>query len=173
MTRPASLIQSPDGDLYSVECVGEAGVDVPKLRLKFTVGCRFQTLGQRLFIGVLDPSCPWHVGGRRGIGVSIDTEDGTVVDLLNDLGVIDYVDGAPLEPGGVVEFAVDIEKQNRVLIAGISVNGESILHPAIYLEETDRLGAFVGTTLLWGGSATFDGPALKVESFAGTTALAS
>lgn len=170
--RPSSIIQSPDSDLYSINCMDEIELADLKMRVRFSTRCRFQTAGQKIFVGMLNPDTPWLGDGHHGFGVSIDTEDGTIEDMINDLGVIDYADCAPLSPNGDLEIAVEIEKQNRVLIAEITINGESILHPAIYLEDTPRLGAFVGTTLLWGGSANFDQVAVsRIQS--GASALAS
>lgn len=153
---PSTIIQSPDADLYSINCLDEIELGDLKMRVRFSTRCRFQTAGQKIFIGMLNPDTPWLGDGHHGFGVMIDTEDGTIEDMINDLGVIDYADSAPLIPNQDLEISVEIEKQNRVLIAEININGESILHPAIYLEDTTKLGAFAGTTLLWGGSANFD-----------------
>ena len=170
--HPSTIIQFPDSDLYSINCLEEIELGDLKMSVRFTTKCRFQTAGQKIFLGMLNPESPWLGDGHHGFGVTIDTEDGTIEDMINNLGVIDYADCAPFSPDQDLHLSVQIEKQNRVLIAEITINGESILHPAIYLEDTTKLGAFVGTTLLWGGSARFDVSSVE-RTHGGTSALAS
>ncbi len=170
--RASSILQSPDSDLFHVNCVGEIDLCDPEMKIRFQTRCRFQTMGQQLFVGVLDACRPWDQDHHHGFGISIDTEDGTVTDMINGLGVIEYIDGAPLVPGWDLNIEVIVERQNRVLIAEIRVGKESFLHPALYLDGVQRLGAFVGTTLLWGGSANFHTTSLSLEA-AGHGALVS
>ncbi|CAN5392863.1 hypothetical protein BH23VER1_BH23VER1_07390 [soil metagenome] len=169
--RSSSIIQAPDAELYCINCVEEVRFGGRQLEVRFEVTCRFLTGGQKLFIGLLDAEVALHAEKGHGFGVTIDTEDGTVEDMVNDLGVIDYV-ATPLRPEEPVHLAVEMEKQNRVIIPKIIVNGEALLHPALYLEGAGTIGAFVGTTVLWGGSATFDETSMTVRRFNGT-ALAS
>lgn len=168
------LLTAPDGELYSIERLAETPFSAKQMDAVFEATVRFTTPGQHIFLGMLDTTKPWSSGDHIGFGIKIDTEDGTITDMVNDLGVLDYINSAPLPADTDIPIKISIEKQNRVLIAQITVGTETFLHPALYLDKIDSLGAFGGTTILWGGSAQFFSSRMRAtDPFGAGQALSS
>ena len=115
--------------------------------LRFELDCRGVNYEQSLFLGLMEtsrlaisPDCP-------GLAVSICMGEGELRDLVNGTGVIGYYDGAPYDRDAPVRVAVDIDVIGNVCIPKITLNGETIIHPALQLERTGPLTALVGCTL--------------------------
>lgn len=142
-----NLLYSADGELFSVQRVETVEMPHERSDLRFEVDVHDANHEQHLFVGLMETEklaiseeCP-------GLGVSISLGEGTMIDLINDVGVIGYYDSAPFDRSAPVKVCVDVDVIGKVCIPKITINGECVLHPALQLNRTGHLSALIGCTL--------------------------
>ena len=142
-----NLLYSADGELFSVQRVEVVEMPHERSDLHFEVEAHDANCEQSLFVGLMETEKLAISEGCPGLAVSISMGEGTLVDLINDMGVIGYFDSAPFDRDAPVKITVEMDVIGRVCIPKILVNGEGILHPALQLNRTGHLSALIGCTL--------------------------
>ncbi|MFP6873141.1 MAG: hypothetical protein VCA55_06475 [Verrucomicrobiales bacterium] len=149
---------------FNVTRLHDATMPMDSGEVVFEIELRILQPGQHLFFGLLDAQQPESrvMAEHRGIGVSIDTDSGEVVDVLNAQGVIGYLDDVPMELHVSTFLCLEFEKIKRIYIPKLTVGEEKILHPALHLAELPAMSLVVGTTAL-GNGAIYENPHLMIK----------
>lgn len=108
--------------------------------ITFDVEFSHRCPGECLFCGVTAD------GGHRGIGFSINTRTGEVVDVLNDQGIIGYINSTPIPVDRRIPLHLEIDKFGPNHICTIEIGNERVLYPAVQLPGVKKLAALVGST---------------------------
>lgn len=143
---------------FNVSHLHEATIAMDNGEVVFEIELRMRHLDQRLFIGLLDAD---DMAEHRGIGVSIDPDSGEIYDVVNDQGIIGYIEDAPLEVNSSMFLCLEFEKIKRIYIPKLTLGEEKILHPALHLPNVNTMSLIVGTTAMDGG-AVYENPHLMV-----------
>ena len=149
MMTQSTVLYSADHQLFCVRRIDTVWMAQEHERsdLKFELECHHINGEQSIFLGLMETSRLAISNNCPGLAVSICMGEGVLRDLINDTGVIGYFDGAPYDRSAPVKFRVEIDVIGKVCIPKITVNDESILHPALQLERAGPLTALVGHTL--------------------------
>ncbi len=149
---------------FNVTRLHDATIPMDSGEVVFEIELRILQPGQHLFFGLLDTQQPESrvMTEHRGIGVSIDTDSGEVVDVLNGQGVIGYLNELPMAPHISTFMCLEFEKIKRIYIPKLTVGEEKILHPALHLAELPAMSLVVGTTALENG-AIYENPHLMIK----------
>ncbi|MCB1100127.1 MAG: hypothetical protein KDN22_31475 [Verrucomicrobiae bacterium] len=142
-----NLLYSADGELFSVQRVETVEMPHERSDLRFEVEVHDANHEQRLFVGLMETEKLAISEDCPGLAVAISLGEGTMIDLINDTGIVGYYDSAPFDRSVPVRVSVEVDVIGRVCIPKITVNGESILHPALQLNRTGHLSALIGCTL--------------------------
>ena len=158
--RPASahhtMIYSADQTLFAVR--REQSLPYPRTRgmLEFSGEFRHEDRMQKVFIAMMEPK---HLSVRSrspGVGVAIDLQTGLVTDLVNDQGVLGYLERATLAPHTNIRFTLELDVMGRVCVPRLIVEDDEILHPALYLESLTEMSGLTGTSIHPAGDAKFN-----------------
>ena len=149
--------------VFTVSKIDSAKPPTDKGNVCFEVDVHLGGEGQRIFIGLLETASLGLRDNSPGIGFSIDPTNGVIMDVVNDQGVIGYLEDENLYPGRVLSVRVEVELLNRVCIPKIKIGEEIFLHPALYLGSPSNLSALVGSAVVPDGRATFDRGSLQVS----------
>ena len=149
---------------FNVTRLHDATIPMDSGEVVFEIELRILQPGQHLFFGLLDTQQPESrvMTEHRGIGISIDTDSGEVVDVLNGQGVIGYLNELPMAPHISTFMCLEFEKIKRIYIPKLTVGEEKILHPALHLAEFPAMSLVVGTTALENG-AIYENPHLMIK----------
>ncbi len=151
-------------DKFAVSWVESARIESDSANISFEAEVWHHRSGQKLFIGLLDKNL------RSGVGIGIDTASGEILDMINDQGIIGYLDDAALPEGGPVTVRVELDKFGTTHICSLEICGESILYPAVLLDQAYEIGGVLGSTLCKGHAITFENTVLKVSENVGAAA---
>jgi hypothetical protein len=149
--------------VYTVSKVDSAKPPTTRGNVCFDVDVTLGAEGQRIFIGLLETAALGLRQNSPGIGISIDPTTGAIVDVVNDQGVIGFLEEEELHPGRTLPVRVEVEILNQVCLPKLTICGESFLHPALFLGSPSRFSALVGSAVVPQGRARFEGGALRVE----------
>ena len=163
-----AMIYSADNQLFSVDRVDSASLPTGQATIAFECDLHQGAESHKVFFGLMETESN-GVSRSPGIGVSVDLQTGLVVDVVNDMGVLGYLEDAPTESDGPLHVKIEVETIGHVMIPRIIVGNDVILHPALYLEAHERLSALVGTSLNPPGDTRFENTVLHP---AGSTAAA-
>jgi hypothetical protein len=152
-----------DNQKFNVTRLHDATIQMDSGEVVFEIEMRMMQPGEHLFVGLLDAQQPESrvMTEHGGIGISIDSDSGEVVDVLNGQGVIGYLDEFPLQLHMSTFLCLEFEKIKSIYIPKLTVGEEKILHPALHLEEIPLMSLVVGTTALANG-AVYENPHLMV-----------
>lgn len=170
--NPDSMIYSARDHLYAVNRL--ASLDLPggkgviHMRTTMVHGGR----NQQIFIGLLETASVRTAARSPGIGISVDLGLGLVEDLVNDQGVLGYLESAPFEANKPIEIGIEMEVFGRICLPRIIIGGESLLHPGLFLDIRENVSAMAGTTLNPLGDARFSDCRLEFETVGGLSASA-
>lgn len=160
-TQPTkAMIYSAENNLYSVRRVDTTAVPDHRTTLVFEGDLHHGERNQKLFLGLMETDSVGIASRSPGIGVAIDLQTGLVTDLVNDQGVLGYLENPPGEADGPLHVRVEVETIGRVLLPRIIVGDDVILHPALYLDAQEGLSALVGTSVHPPGDARFENAVL-------------
>ena len=151
----AAMIYAAENLLYAVERVDSTPLPTRPVTLEFS--CELDSGGRqrKVFIGLMDTEVLHAAPHSPGIGVAIDLMTGLVTDVVNDQGVLGYLEGAPFPPHATLPVRVEVEVRGPVYLPRLHIGNDVILHPALYLDATHRLTALVGTSMQPPGDAHF------------------
>ncbi len=164
-----AMIYSTDNQLFSVDRVDSTALPTGWATIAFECDLHQGAESHKVFLGLMETESA-GVTRSPGIGVSVDLQTGLVVDVVNDMGVLGYLEDAPTEADGPLHVKVEVETIGHVMIPRIIIGNDVILHPALYLEAHERLSALVGTSLNPLGDTRFEN---KVLHAAGSVAQGS
>lgn len=162
MTRQSTPLGSSSPAAFQDERFAVSRVETAKLEsgsasITFEVEVHNHRLGQKVFCGLLDREL------RSGVGLSIDTESGEVVDLINDQGIIGYLNNCPLLEGKMFSLRLTMDKFGSTHICSAEIAGEHILYPAVLLNQVEEIGVVLGSTLTEDHGITFEKTRLQVN----------
>ncbi len=155
-----AMIYSAENNLYAVRRVDTTAVPDHRMTLVFEGDLHHGERSQKIFLGLMETDAVGIVPHSPGIGIAIDLQTGLVTDLVNNQGVLGYLENPPGEAEGPVHVRVEVETIGRVLLPRIFVGDDVILHPALYLDALEGLSALVGTSVHPPGDARFDNAVL-------------
>lgn len=156
-----AMIYSAEHNLYAVRRVDTTAIPEHRTTLVFEGDLHHGERSQKLFLGLMETDSVGIASRSPGIGVAIDLQTGLVTDLVNDQGVLGYLENPPGEADGPVHVRVEVETIGRVLLPRIIVGDDVILHPALYLDAQEGLSALVGTSVHPPGDARFENAVLR------------
>jgi len=145
--KDSTLLYSADNQLFCVRRVEKVSMPHERSDLRFEIECHRVNHEQSLFLGLMETSRLAISEDCPGLAVSICMGEGVLRDLINGTGIIGYYDGAPYDRSAPVKLCVEMDVIGKVCIPKITVNGETILHPALQLRRTGTLTALAGSTL--------------------------
>ena len=154
--RSQSMIYSAENNLYAVNRVDTAAVTEDRTTLIFECDLHQGVRSQKVFLGLMETENLGIATNSPGIGVAVDLQTGLVTDVVNDQGVLGYLENAPGDANGPVHVRVEVEVIGRVVLPRIQVGDDEILHPALYLDPHGGLSALVGTSVYPFGDARFE-----------------
>ena len=160
-THSKAMIYSAENNLYAVRRVDTTALPDHRTTLVFEGDLFHGERCQKVFIGLMETDAVSIVSRSPGIGVAIDMQTGLVTDLVNDLGVLGYLENPPGESEGPLHVRVEVETIGRVLLPKIMVGDDVILHPALYLDAQEGLSALIGTSVHPPGDARFENAVLR------------
>jgi len=168
--RTQSMIYSAENNLFAVRRVDTAAVTEQRTTLIFECDLHQGVRDQKVFLGLMETENLGIGSNSPGIGVAVDLQTGLVTDVVNDQGVIGYLENPPGDAGEPVHVRMEVELIGRVVLPRIQVGDDEILHPALYLDTHGGLSALVGTSVYPLGDARFENarlhPAAECELLA-------
>jgi hypothetical protein len=152
-----------DNQKFNVTRLHDATIQMDSGEVVFEIEMRMNLPGEHLFVGLLDAEQPESpvMTEHDGIGISINSESGEVVDVLNGQGVIGYLDEFPVQSDMTTFLCLEFEKIKRIYIPKLTVGEEKILHPALHLRDIPTMSLVVGTSAMTNG-AIYENPHLMV-----------
>ena len=150
------MIYSAENSLYAVRQVDTAAMPDHRSTLVFECDLLHGERDQKVFLGLMEPEALGSGARCPGIGVAVDMRTGLVTDVVNDQGVLGYLETAPVETDGPLHVRIEVEMIGRVLLPRIFVGADVILHPSLYLDSGGTLSAMVGTSVHPLGDARFE-----------------
>lgn len=128
---------------FSLVSFGELTVPDHPLRFGFQVDLvPQQTEATAVVVGLLDAS----PGSQRGFAVKVDLQTGEVWDLLNDSGLIGWVE-RPMEGFSDEEpmlISWEIEHYGSALIPKLQIGSDTFLYPALRYTEGMSMRTLTG-----------------------------
>ncbi|HEX2747828.1 MAG TPA: hypothetical protein VHM91_07510 [Verrucomicrobiales bacterium] len=158
-----SMIYSAENNLYAVRRVDTAAMPDHRSTIVFECDLVHGERGQKVFLGLMETDAVSIAAHSPGIGISVDLHTGLVTDVVNDQGVLGYLECAPIEADGPLHVRIEVDMIGRVLLPRIVVGNDVILHPALYLDAREGLSALVGTSVHPLGDARFENTLLRTE----------
>lgn len=143
---------------FAVNRVETARLESDSASIIFEVEVHHLRVGQKIFCGLLDREL------KAGVGLSIDTESGEIVDLINDQGIIGFLNAAPLPEGVPILLRLSMDKFGSTHICNAEIAGEHILYPAVLLDKVGEIGAVLGSTLSEEHGISFENARLEIDS---------
>ena len=153
--------------VYTVSKIDSAKPPTAKGNVSFEVTVTLGQPEQRIFVGLLETALLGHRKSSPGIGISIDPCTGIIMDVVNDQGVIGYLEDEDLIEGRQLTIKVEIEVLKHVCIPKLTIGSETFLHPSLYLESLSRLTGLVGTAIVPHAHARFSDGRLAVQELGG------
>jgi hypothetical protein len=166
-----SMIYSAENNLYAVRRVDTATMPNRRSTIVFECDLLHGERGQKVFLGLMETDSLGIASRSPGIGIAVDLQTGLVTDVVNEQGVLGYLENAPIEADGPLHVRIEVEAIGRVLIPRIIVGNDVILHPALYLDAQEGLSALVGTSVHPLGDARFENTFLRTEEPDGSEML--
>ena len=153
-----------DNQKFNFTRLHDACIEMESGEVVFEIEMRMMQPGEHLFLGLLDATgAPSRVmSEHEGIGISINSATGEVVDVLNDQGTIGYLDEVPSSSNLSTFICLEFEKIKRIYIPKLTVGEEKILHPALHLREIPVMSLVVGSSALENG-AIYENPHLMIK----------
>jgi hypothetical protein len=145
-------------DQFAVHRANAVSVSTDRAIMTLDVEFRHRCPATGLFCGVMDD----HMSA--GIGFFIDYTTGEVIDVINDQGIIAYLNHAPLPENRLTPIHLDIDKFGPNLISTIEVGNERILYPAIQIHGETRLHGVLGSSPSDCPTTQFGKARLRVEA---------
>lgn len=168
-----SMIYSAEDNLYAVRRVDTAAVPVDRSTMVFECDLHHGVRSQKVFLGLMETDAVGIAARSPGIGVSVDLMTGLITDVVNNQGVLGYLENPPCESDGPVHVKLEVELIGRVVLPTITIGEEIILHPALYLDAQEGLSALVGTSMHPFGDARFENTVLHRQAPAGRAVLSA
>jgi hypothetical protein len=152
ITKP-SPVTLPDAELTAFDVLSFGTLQTPSkpTRFGFQLDMNAQPgLGQVVF-GLIQSNGDRSQKGRIGFGVRIDLERGEIWDVVNDSGLVGWVQES-LSPSDSKDFeplllSLEIERVGSALLPKLQIGGEEWLYPAVRSVDGIELTAFAGTTV--------------------------
>ena len=166
-----AMIYSAENNLYDVRRVDTTALPASRSTVIFECDLLPGVRSQKVFLGLMETDSAGIVPHSPGIGVSVDMLTGLVTDLVNDQGVLGYLENPPGDAEGAVPVRIEVEMIGRVVLPRITVGRDVILHPALYLDAQEGLSALVGTSVHPYGDARFANERLHTEAADGREVL--
>ena len=156
-TQPGSIAASNlDSDRFAVNRIESVQIGSKSSSITFEIEVRHHQVGQRIFCGLLDREL------KSGVGLAVDTMTGELVDLINDQGIIGYLNTNPIAEGAPFSVRLTMDKFGPTHICSVHICGEKILYPAVLLDDVSEIGAVVGSTQGKDQKVEFLNPQLEV-----------
>ncbi len=150
-------------NIFTVSKVDSAEPPSNKGDVRFQVEVTLGSEGQHIFVGLLETSALSIRDNSPGIGISLDPCTGAIMDVVNDQGIIGYLEDEDLHPGRQLQIEIEIEVLNEVCIPRLTISGEKFLHPALLLGHPSSLTALVGCAVTGTERAVFGRSQLQVN----------
>jgi hypothetical protein len=165
-----AMIYSAENNLYAVRRVQTACPPATRSVLRFACEMTHGDRRQKVFMGIMDTEALGLETRSPGIGFAIDLFTGLVTDLVNDQGVLGYLENIPTA-GHATRVEIEVEVIGDVYIPQILVGKDIITHPALILPKRDSISAVLGTSVHPLGDATFANARFQIEPAAKTEVL--
>lgn len=138
---------SRHGTIFAASRVHTCQLPVVTTHLEFSAQGRTTEFGQRIFVGLmtLDPETNNVTG--PGLGVSIDPETGAVEDLLDENGVVGYLNSAPQETDAELSLGIEAWVYGRTFIPRLRMGSETLVLPALLVEPKQTMIVLIGGEL--------------------------
>ena len=150
-------------NIFTVSRVDSTEPPSYKGDVRFQVDVTLGAEGQQIFVGLLETSSLSVRDNSPGIGISLDPCTGAITDVVNDQGIIGYLEDEDLHPGRQLSVEIEVEVLNEVCIPRITISGETFLHPALLLGHPSKLTALVGSAVMGNERAMFGRSQLQVS----------
>jgi hypothetical protein len=150
-------------NVFTVSKVDSTAPPSHKGDVRFEVEVTLGAEGQQIFVGLLETSALAIRDNSPGIGISLDPCTGAITDVVNDQGIIGYLEDEELHPGRQLTVEIEVEVLNEVCIPRITISGEQFLHPALLMGHPSKLTALVGSAVLGTSRALFGRSQLQVN----------
>jgi hypothetical protein len=165
------MIYSAENNLYAVRRVDTASMPDKRSTIVFECDLLQGERGQKVFLGLMETDMVSIASRSPGIGISVDLETGLVTDVVNEQGILGYLENAPVESDGPLHVRIEVDTIGHVLLPRILVGDDIILHPALYLDAQEGLSALVGTSVHPLSDARFENALLRTEDADGCEML--
>ncbi len=154
--RSKSMIYSAENQLFAVRRVDTAPLPEKRTTLVFECELHHGVRDQKVFLGLMETEQVGVSSNSPGIGIAVDLQSGLVTDVVNDQGVIGYLENPPGDAGAPVPVRLEVELIGHVVLPRIFVGEDVIVHPALYLDGEGGLSALLGTSVYPFGDARFE-----------------
>lgn len=152
-----SPITGFDAERFEVSRIATTEVNPQTASITFEITVGNHRIGQKVFCGLLDREL------RSGMGIAVDTMNGELTDLVNDQGIIGYLNTTPIPEGKPFTIRLTMDKFGATHICSARIAGEKILYPSVLLDTVREIGAVVGSTTAEVREIEFVGPRLAVN----------
>ena len=159
-----SPITAFDSERFEVNRIETVHVDSESTSISFEITVEHHLAGQKIFCGLLDRDL------QAGMGLAVDTMTGELIDLINNQGIIGYLNTSPITEGDPFTLRLTMDKFGSTHICSAHIAGEKILYPSVLLDSVSEIGAVVGSTLTDSENIVFKNPKLQVIPSATATA---
>ena len=153
-----------DNQKFNFTRLHDANIEMESGEVVFEIETRLIQPGEHLFLGLIDATAAQSrvMSEHEGIGISINTATGEVVDVLNDQGTVGYLNELPSNSDHSTFMCLEFEKIKRIYIPKLTVGEEKILHPALHLRDIPSMSLVVGSSALENG-AIYENPHLMIK----------
>ncbi|MEM7145574.1 MAG: hypothetical protein AAF591_10590 [Verrucomicrobiota bacterium] len=145
-------------DQFSLHRANSINVTANLAKLTLDVEFRHHCPATGLFCGIMDKEMD------VGLGFHLNYQTGEVVDVVNDQGIIAYLNLAPLPENRLTSLHLDIDKFGPNLICTIEIGNERVLYPALQLHGRTKLQALLGSAPADIPATQFGKARLRVEA---------
>jgi hypothetical protein len=166
----SSSVSALEGNGFDLLTFGNQSVPTTPVRFGFQVDVRVHSGMSELMFGFISAESGNRLPGQTGFGVRIDLERGEIWDVVNDSGMVGWLEqplGAEGSEDGKVLLSLEIERAGSALLPKLQIGGEEWLYPAVRSTEPLELVAVAGCKAKMGHSAlavaAFSGPSVWAE----------
>ncbi len=161
---PTSIsVTSLDLESFDLLSFGSQSIPSAPVRFGFQVDIQLHSSISEIMFGLVYPADFCRAEQPIGFGVRIDLERGEIWDVVNDSGLVGWLEqplGSAEGSQGTALLSLEIERTGSALLPKLQIGGEEWLYPAMRSIDALELTAVAGCRALPSRSA----PAVQVFS---------
>jgi len=169
MTVSSTPIQLPqvDSSHYEVLSFGAQSLPTTPVRFGFQVDLTILPGISEVVFGLVNLNHGRHSTQPTGFAIRIDLERGEIWDIMNDSGLIGWLEqplsGRNAAVNDRVLLSLEIERAGSALLPKLQIGGEEWLYPALRSNEDLQLAGVAGTNSRINAQDAFCNPAIWSE----------